>query len=219
MSPQTDIFLLAQNRLLLETLTRILRKRPELNVVHPVTFASDTVGMIANSGCEVLLIDSSVTETFGFDLVRDTLGTINGLKVLMIGMEEDEETFLRAISAGVSGYVLKDASAMDVVSAIRAVARDEAICPPRLCLSLFRHVADSVMSLPSMRVKSHLGLTRRQQQLIPLLAQGLTNKEIAVQLNLSEQTVKNHIHRMLRKVGAEDRLSVVEMVKVNQFFL
>jgi DNA-binding NarL/FixJ family response regulator len=70
-----------------------------------------------------------------------------------------------------------------------------------------------------MRVKSQLGLTRRQQQLVPLLAQGLTNKEIALQLNLSEQTVKNHVHRMLQKVGADDRLSVVEMVKVNQLFL
>jgi len=70
-----------------------------------------------------------------------------------------------------------------------------------------------------MRVKSHLGLTRRQQQLVPLIAQGLTNKEIALQLNLSEQTVKNHVHRMLQKVGAEDRLSVVEMVRVNQVFL
>ncbi len=219
MSPQTDIFLLAQNRLLLEALTRILQKRPEFNVVHPVAFTSDTVGMIANSGCEVLLIDSSITETFGFQLVREMVGAVSGLKVLMIGMEEEAETFVRAVSAGVSGYVLKDASAMDVVSAIRAVARDEAICPPRLCLSLFRHVAGSVTSLPNMRVKSQLGLTRRQQQLVPLLAQGLTNKEIALQLNLSEQTVKNHIHRMLQKVGAEDRLSMVEMVKVNQFFL
>ena len=70
-----------------------------------------------------------------------------------------------------------------------------------------------------MRVKSQLGLTRRQQQLVPLLAQGLTNKEIALQLNLSEQTVKNHVHRMLQKVGADDRLSVVEMVKVNQVVL
>lgn len=219
MCPQLDIFLLAQNRLLLEALTRILRKRPEFNVAHAVTYASDTVGMIARSGSDVIVIDSSVTEAFGFQLVRDTVDVVDGLKVLMIGMEEEEEAFLKAVSAGVAGYVLKDASAMDVVLAIRAVAREEAVCPPRLCLSLFRYVAGANSGLPNNRVKSQLGLTRRQQQLVPLLAQGLTNKEIASQLNLSEQTVKNHIHRMLQKVGAEDRLSVVEMVKVNQFFL
>jgi len=217
--PQIDIFLLAQNRLLLEALARILRKRAEFAVVHAAACTSDTVGMIANSGCKVLLIDSSVTETVGFQLVRDTVEAVAGLKVLMIGMEEDVQAFLKAVGAGAAGYVLKDASAADVVAAIRAVARDEAVCPSRLCLSLFRYVAGALTGLPNVRVKSQLGLTRRQQQLVPLIAQGLTNKEIASQLNLSEQTIKNHIHRMLQKVGAEDRLSVVEIVKVNQVFL
>lgn len=219
MSSQVKIFLLAQNRLLLEALTRILRKRTEFIVVHAVTCTPDTLAMISSSAFEVLVTDSSVTDVFGFQLIRDALDAVRGLKVLTIGMEDDGKTFLEAVSAGVVGYVLKDASAVDVVSAIRAVARDEVACPPRLCLSLFRYVADTTIGLPNMRVKSQLGLTRRQQQLIPLLEQGLTNKEIASQLNLSEQTIKNHIHRMLQKVGAEDRLSVVEMVKVNQFFL
>ena len=219
MNAQVKIFLLAQNRLLLEALTRILRKRTEFDVVRATACSPETVMMIDDSGCEVLLIDSSVTEAFGFQLVQDMVGTVDGLKVLMIGMEEEEGSFLKAVSSGTAGYVLKDASTADVVTAIRAVARDEAVCPPRLCRSLFRYIAGTHASLPNMRVKSQLGLTRRQQQLVPLLAQGLTNKEIAVQLNLSEQTVKNHVHRMLQKVGADDRLSVVEMVKVNQVFL
>jgi DNA-binding NarL/FixJ family response regulator len=215
-NPQVSITLLAQNRLLLEALTRILRKKSEFVVVQATTWNPETARLAQDSDCEVLLIDSSVTDAFGFQLVQDIVGASDGLKALMIGMECDEETFLKAIGAGVAGYVLKDASAMDVVSAIRAVARDEAVCPPRLCRSLFRYVASTCTNLPSLRVKSQLGLTRRQQQLVPLLAQGLTNKEIALQLNLSEQTIKNHVHRMLQKVGAEDRLSVVEMVKVNQ---
>jgi DNA-binding NarL/FixJ family response regulator len=217
--PQVNIFLLAQNRLLLEALTRILRKRPEFGVVHSASFDSESPRLVANSGCEILLVDSSVTDVFGFQLIQDALEAVPFLKVLMIGMEEDEEAFLRAVGAGAAGYVLKDASAMDVVTAIRAITRDEAVCPPRLCLSLFRYVSGTRSNLPNMRVKSQMGLTRRQQQLVPLLAQGLTNKEIAQQLNLSEQTVKNHIHRMLQKVGADDRLSMVEMVKANQIFL
>ena len=219
MSAQVSIFLLAQNRLLLEALARILRKRAEFSVVHATPYSPECIGLIDDSGCDVLLVDSSVTDAFGFQLVQDTLSAVDGLKALMIGMEEVEETFLKAVSAGAAGYVLKDASALDVVAAIRAISRDEAVCPPRLCRSLFRYVAGTRTSLPNMRVKTQLGLTRRQQQLVPLLAQGLTNKEIALQLNLSEQTVKNHVHRMLQKVGADDRLSVVEMVKVNQVFL
>jgi len=218
-SPQVDIFLLAQNRLLLEALTRILRKKPEFSVVRASAYAPGVIEAIAGSGCQVLVIDSSVTEAFGFQLVQDAVEAVAGLRVLMIGMEEDESAFFKAVGAGAAGYVLKDASAMDVVTAIRAVMRDEAVCPPRLCLSLFRNFAGNLATLPNLRVKSQLGLTRRQQQLVPLLARGMTNKEIAVHLNLSEQTVKNHIHRMLQKVGADDRLAVVEMVKANQVFL
>ena len=219
MSTQVSIFLLAQNRLLLEALARILRKRSEFVVVQASPCTAEIANLIHDSACEVLLIDSSVPDTFGFQLVHDIVGSSDGLKALMIGMEPEEEPFLKAVGAGVAGYVLKDASAMDVVTAIRAVARDEAVCPPRLCRSLFRYVAGTCTNLPSMRVKTQLGLTRRQQQLVPLLAQGLTNKEIAVQLNLSEQTIKNHVHRMLQKVGADDRLSVVEMVRLNQVVL
>ena len=213
------IFLLSQNRLLLEALTRILRKRAEFEIVQAAPYQSETLSVIAESGCDVLLIDSSVTELCGLQLIQEVVDAIPGLKVLMIGMDEDETIFLRAITCGAAGFVLKDASALDVVAAIRAITRDEAVCPPRLCLSLFRYVAGTRTSLPNVRVKSQLGLTRRQQQLVPLIAQGLTNKEIASQLNLSEQTIKNHVHRMLQKVGADDRLSVVEMVKVNQIFL
>lgn len=219
MIPRANIFLLAENRLLLEALTRILAKKPEFTVLYASSCPSDVVAKIADSGCKVLLVDSSVTEASDFELVRDAVQGVAGLKVVMIGMEEDEEALLRAVNAGAVGYVLKDASAMDVVVAIRSVVQDEAVCPPRLCLSLFRYMAGVASRLPNVRVKLQLGLTRRQQQLVPLLAQGLTNKEIASHLNLSEQTVKNHIHRMLQKVGADDRLAVVEMVKVNQVLL
>jgi DNA-binding NarL/FixJ family response regulator len=219
MRPSTNISLVAQNRLLLEALTRILRQRTEFTVVHAAPYSPDTAVRIADAGSSVLLIDSSVTEAFGFQPVRDAVQAVAGLKVVVIGMEEDEEPFLKAVSAGAVGYVLKDASAMDVMMAVRAAIQDEVVCPPRLCFLLFKYVAGTYTSLPNVRVKAQLGLTRRQQQLVPLLAQGLTNKEIATQLNLSEQTVKNHVHRMLQRVGAGDRLSVVEMVKANQVFL
>jgi DNA-binding NarL/FixJ family response regulator len=71
------------------------------------------------------------------------------------------------------------------------------------------------MPLPNQRVRDQIGLTRREQQLLPLIARGLTNKEIASNLNLSEQTVKNHIHHILSKVGAEDRLGVMEVCRTH----
>jgi DNA-binding NarL/FixJ family response regulator len=104
--------------------------------------------------------------------------------------------------------MLKDASASEVVAAVRAVARAEAVCPPGLCRVLFSLIAKQFELIGGSTRHFRAGLTRREQQLLPLISQGLTNKEIATKLGLSEQTVKNHIHRILRKVGAEDRSAI-----------
>jgi DNA-binding NarL/FixJ family response regulator len=80
-------------------------------------------------------------------------------------------------------------------------------------LSLFELVANQKTSPASFVIKHNLGLTRREQQLVQMISRGLTNKEIALQLNLSEQTVKNHVHRMLRKLGATDRFGAVEICR------
>lgn len=197
----------------------MLRKRAEIVTVRATLYTRDVVERIAHSRCDVLLIDSSVTEEAGFQFVRNIVDTVADLKVIMIGMEENKELFLDAVSAGAAGYVLKDASALEVAASVHRVVEGKAVCPAPLRFSLFRYVSNILAVLPNQPVKSKVELTRRQQQLMPLLAQGLTNKEIASQMNLSEQTVKNHIHRILQKVEAKDRLSVVEMVKANHVIL
>jgi DNA-binding NarL/FixJ family response regulator len=133
--------------------------------------------------------------------------------VVMVGMEAEESVFLRVVQAGAVGYVLKDASALEVARTIRAVAGGEAVCPGSLSGALFQWVARHKPAVPSLLLKTSLGLSRREQQLVGLIQKGMTNKEVASHLNLSEQTVKNHIHRMLRKLGAPDRLSMVEVCR------
>jgi DNA-binding NarL/FixJ family response regulator len=107
--------------------------------------------------------------------------------------------------------VPNDASAIELVSAVRTVARGGAVCPPRLCKRLFAVVAQQLGAPVAQGRRVGKRLTRREAQLVPMIDHGLTNKEIAAQLNLSEQTIKNHIHRILRKVGAENRLCVARI--------
>jgi DNA-binding NarL/FixJ family response regulator len=106
-----------------------------------------------------------------------------------------------------------------VVHAVRAVANGEAVCPPKLNLALLRRFAQPWHEYPSLQVRVQLGFTRREQNLVPLIAQGLTNKEIAARLNLSEQTIKNHVHRMMSKLGASDRLHVADIWRMQQRLL
>jgi two-component system NarL family response regulator len=206
------VFILAENRLLREALTRLLSKKADIRVVASHPFSPQIVQQIAESAPDVLLCDSSATALPDLQLIPEALAAVPGLKVVMIGMEGHAETFLRAVREGAVGYVLKEASAIDVASAVRAVANAQAVCPPELCLALFQHVA-SQRAHASFRLNHNLGLTRREQQLLELIERRLTNKEIAAQLNLSEQTIKNHVHRMLRKLGASDRLAAVELCR------
>lgn len=216
MSPRTSVFLLAENRLLREALARILGKRSDISVVGAGRSQDYTLKDISAAGAEILLINPLASCAPEFQFVHAVHKALPELKVILLGMEEDTEPFLGAVQAGAMGYLLKEASALEVVTAVRAVAQDEAVCPPRLCRALFQHVSRErkEVPIPSGQLRIQLGLTRRQQQLVPLLARGLTNKEIASHLNLSEQTIKNHVHRMLQRVGADDRLEVVEMVRV-----
>lgn len=208
------VFILAENRLLREALTRILSKKNDTRVVGACAFSMQVVEQISREAPDVLLADSSASALPGLQLIPEVRAAVPGLKVVMIGMDSDRETFLRAVRDGIVGYVLKEASAMEVATAIRSVANGEAACPPGLCLTLFEHVAAQGHHIFPFRIRHNLGLTRREQQLVQLIERGLTNKEIASQLNLSEQTIKNHVHRMLRKLGASDRLAAVELCRL-----
>ena len=212
-SETAQVFILAENRLLREALTRILSKKSDLQVVGAAAFSPDVVEQIRSAAPDVLLSDSAAIALSELRLVSEVRAAIPGLKVVMIGMDADPETFLRGVREGVVGYILKDASALEVATAVRSVANDEAVCPPSLCLVLFEQVAKQNSHPASFVIRHNLGLTRREQQLVEMISHGLTNKEIASQLNLSEQTIKNHVHRMLRKVGASNRFSAVEICR------
>jgi two-component system, NarL family, response regulator DevR len=215
MSAETvEVFILAENRLLREALTRILNKKCDIHVVGAGGFGPEIAQQIAQLAPDVVLSDSAAVALSELRLIAELKAAVPGLKVVMIGMEADQGTFLRAVRDGIAGYVLKDASAMEVAAAVRSVGNGEGVCPPVLCLSLFEELAKQKVQPTPFFVRHGLGLTRREQQLVHMIHDGLTNKEIAAQLGLSEQTVKNHIHRMLRKLGASDRLRAVELCRV-----
>lgn len=207
-----SVFLLAENRLLREALARVLDSKHDIRVVAAVAFDARTHERVSELRPRILAVDSSVYARAGLDLIESVRRVVPDTGILLVGMDSDKKTFLRCVRAGVSGYVIKDASANEVVAAVRSVACDRAGCPPKLYAVLFEQIANPRLRWYSARLR--LELTRRERQLVKMIAQGLSNKEIANHLNLSEQTVKNHIHRILRKLGAADRLSAVEVCRV-----
>ena len=208
-----SVYLVAGNRLLREALARLLSRRGDFDVRKVSPYVPGLGSSIAEVNPDVLVVDGISVQLSDNSLIADIVANAPNVRTILIDMEDDAETFLRCVRAGAVGYLLHDASAAHVMSAVRAVTQGEAVCPPQLCLPLFQSVARQWTSLPNAHIKIQFGLTRRQQQLVPLIAQGFTNKEIASHLNISEQTVKNHVHRMLRRVGASDRLQVIDMTR------
>lgn len=208
------VFLLIENRLLREALTRLLRKRSDILIVGQGSQENVTPQILLESDCAVLALDFATPQWMpGRFFCHHPQPDSRRFRALLVGMECDSRQFLSAVRAGASGYMLKDASASEVVAAVRATVRGEAICPPRLCAALFQWVSQ----LPEANLGDPAGapanLTLRQRQLVGLVAKGLTNKEIAANLNLSEFTVRNHIHRILKQVDVRTRREAVDAVR------
>src|SRR5208283_4003794 len=176
---------------------------------------------LAAEPIDVLLLDSVETLRAVAQMV-DADHYLRKIKVLLFGMEPDPACFLRAVQLGACGYLLNDASATEMVAAVRAVARGEAVCPPRLCKSLFEHISRGLLRTTG-KVEQHghpaSELTCRQRQLMALVAKGMTNKQIATTLQLSEFTVKNHMSRIMAHLQAESRHAAVVAIRAGGMLL
>jgi DNA-binding NarL/FixJ family response regulator len=216
-SGEASVFLATENRLLRDTLARLLRKQSGIRVAGMVASIESLSGQIVESACDMVLTDFSPGSSNSL-LIGNLREEKPQLKVLLIGMEDDPETFLKAIHLGASGYVLKDASALEIVAAIRRVVRGEAVCPPNLCMVLIEYVWNEEgrnAQSPRRMKATDSRLTHRQVQLMNLVASGLSNKEIATTLNLSQFTVKNHLRRVMRQVEATNRYDAVELIRAS----
>jgi DNA-binding NarL/FixJ family response regulator len=217
LSQGINVYLLAENRLLRDTLARLLRKRSEINVVGVGRSSETARDEIRATHCDVVLTDSfenAVVSLFSHDSVDlESTG-----RVLLFGMDDDPDLFIKAAQFGVCGYLLKEASAAEIVSAVRAAARGEATCPPKLCMALMQYLSKrrhEKLEVFDAQGSAQKALTPRQLQLIRLVAEGLTNKEIAANLNLSQFTVKNHLRRVMRQVEAASRHDAVDALRAS----
>jgi len=213
------VFVAAENRLLREALARVLTKGGCVEIIATDSAAPFHTDTLLDAHPDILLLTSRGSLPEDLSAIQLVRAAAPAVRILLIGMAKDEREFLQCVRAGISGYLLRDASAGEVLQGVQAVHAGEAVCPGALCSALFRYFESDTASLPCVSSRRRLGLSRRELQLIPLIAQGLTNKEIANHFSLSEQTVKNHLYRMKHKIGAEDRLEMVQLYRTQGFLV
>jgi DNA-binding NarL/FixJ family response regulator len=191
-----------------QALARILLQRREIDVVGLDAGAPSHLA-VNEARAHVLLLASCGGIDEDVPKIPETRLKAPSVPVLLLGMTRQESDFLQYVRAGVSGYLPVD----ELVRGIEAVLAGEAVCPGSLCAGLFRFHEREAKAHAATMIPQVLGLTRREQQIVPLIAQGLTNKEIANRFSLSEQTVKNHLYRMKGKTGAENRFGIVDLCR------
>jgi two-component system, NarL family, nitrate/nitrite response regulator NarL len=168
---------------------------------------------------DVLVLSPRGSLSEDISLIRAVRNSAPSIRIVMFGGLAGDSEFLQYVRAGIRAYVPADGGIENILEALLLVCEGSASCPSSLCGTLFHYLEREATSSPSAGARQRLGLTRREQQLIPLIAKGFTNKEIANHFCLSEQTIKNHLYRMKHKVGAGNRLGIVQTCHTQGFLL
>ncbi|TXS21364.1 DNA-binding response regulator [Streptomyces sp. ms191] len=186
--------------------TVLLDAEPGIEVVGQAVDGADAVAKVAELAPDVVLMDIRMPGTGGIEATR-VLTTAAGstVKVLVLTTFDLDEYVYEALRAGASGFLLKDASADELAEAVRVVARGDALLAPDLTKRLITEFS-RLSATPRSPLKDRVGvLTERETEVLTLVAQGLSNAEIATCLVVAEQTVKTHVSRILVKLGLRDR--------------
>ena len=208
---KNSILVIEDNRLLREGITAMIGKQTDLKVVAAFGDCTKAIQYIRRSEPRLLLLDLGLRSKNSLELAKDLRKDFPKIKIIMMDFVPLQEDILLFVQAGVSGFILKDASVEDFLLTIRSVAGGLKVLPPNLTGSLFSQIVDQVVnsSSPSKIIES-VKMTKRERQVVELVADGLSNKEIAQKLHLSTYTIKSHIHNILEKLALHTRVQIAK---------
>jgi DNA-binding NarL/FixJ family response regulator len=188
-------------RLYREGLAQILARYRGIRVVGATPVREDLDDLLATTRAQIVLVDMAATESIA--VIRRLAARTPEVRTIALGLSERESDVIACAEAGVSGFVTRDGSFDDLTGTIESVARGEMPCSPRIAATLMRRVAALAARQEVERVDERL--TRRELQILHLIDEGLSNKEIAERLFIEVTTVKNHVHNILEKLNVQRR--------------
>jgi DNA-binding NarL/FixJ family response regulator len=209
------ILLIEDNRLLREGLTAMLKEQPDLKVV-PSAGNSDSVTKARGLKPNVILLDLGLRNQHSLRLLKVLRKNAPSARVIGMDLIPVQEELVEYVEAGVSGFVLKDATFDDFLRTIRSVANGTNVLPPLLTGSLFSQIVDQATSKRKGNPFALVKMTVREREVIALIAEGLSNKEIAQRLHLAVDTVKSHVHNILEKLALHTRLEIARFAHTDK---
>jgi DNA-binding NarL/FixJ family response regulator len=203
-----NVLVVDDNRVIRDAVTALLLKEDGIQVVAATGLGSETLERIEQSRPDLVLLPALGTRTV--ELTRAITRRFNGIRVVVFGIKELPEAVTEMIEAGAAGYVREDASVDEFREVVRLAARGEARVAPQIASTLFSRLAALASVLRADERAKNVKLTPRELEILRLVAEGLTNKEIAVRLHVEQQTVKNHMHNILERLSLRRRQQAVQ---------
>ncbi|MEV0962025.1 MULTISPECIES: response regulator transcription factor [unclassified Streptomyces] len=183
----------------------LMNAMPGIEVVGEAVDGREAVAQVDALQPDVVLMDIRMPELNGIEATREIVAADSDAKVLVLTTFDLDEYVYQALRAGASGFLLKDASARRLADGVRVVAAGEALLAPSVTRRLITEFS-RISAAPGTPVLARVGdLTERETEVLVLIAQGLSNAEIAAQLVVAESTIKTHVSRILVKLGLRDR--------------
>lgn len=212
MEPPLRVFVIHRYRLLTDALDTALAEEHDIELVGRAVHLGEATRRLAELEADVALVEVGLDELSSRPMIRHLKGFFPDLKVVSLGLETNDQ-ILECIEAGANGYLRLEATLSELVSTLRLVGDGKARCSPEVAVSIFARIAELARH-DEERSRHHprnLHLTRREEQVLERLGRGLRNKEIARELEIAVPTVKNHVHKVLEKLGVKRRREAVRM--------
>ena len=201
-----SVAVIEDNRLVREGITSLLNQLPDLRVVAGSD--SDDTTALGSVAPQVVLLDLGLRNGDSLRVAEKVLKELPASKVIVMDLIPVHEDIVEFVNAGVSGFIMKDATLEDLARTIRSVAEGVNVLPPQMTGTLFSQIARDAVSRGRPEVLESVRMTPRERQVITLIAEGLGNKEIASRLHIATHTVKSHVRNVMEKLMLHTRLQI-----------
>ena len=206
---KTQILLIEDNRLLREGIAAMINQHGEFEVVAR-SEDGDAVAQLQSLGLppDVVLLDLGLERVHSLALMKVLKAEIPKAKIIAMDILPEHVDILEFVKAGGSGFILKDAPFSEYIETIRRVVGGARVLPPIMTKSLFLQIVEAAFASGTIIPEESILLTRREQEVVALISEGLSNKEIALRLHIATHTVKSHVHNVLEKLTLSTRLEI-----------
>jgi DNA-binding NarL/FixJ family response regulator len=213
------ILLIEDNRLLREGISALLKKQPDMIVVSTAGNGENILDLVTKLKPNIVLLDLGLRNQNSMQVVKLVKANFEETKIIVMDLIPLQADVFEFVKAGVSGFMLKDISVSEFLNTIRSVFDGSQILPPHLTGSLFSQIVEHVINgVAKSVIDDSVRMTKRERQVIELIADGSSNKEIAHKLHLSTFTIKSHVHNILEKLALNTRVQIAKHAHDSQSY-